>query len=273
MNDLLSSLVEMVVSEKIDSIHAGLPAKIVKYDPKTQKATVQPLIKYKDRSSDTDPNGLKDMPVIQNIPVIHPSAGTAIVSFPVQVGDIVALMFCSRSIDNFIISNGVDPVDPQDYRVFHADDCYAVLGLYPFSKALGSHPSDLEVRMNSGKANECKVALKPNGDVVVTTPAKFIVNAESNVEINTSADALVNVSGNAEINVSGSTTLTSNGTTINSETTINGNTTVNGNVSINGNQNISGNSTASDHISGGKSGKSHTHGGVSSGGSQTAPPT
>ena len=273
MNDLLSSLVEMIMSDRINSIHAGLPARIVKYDPQTQKATVQPIIQYKDRSSGNDPEGLKDRPVIQNVPVIHPSAGTAIVSFPVAVGDIVALMFCSASIDNFLISDGSKQIDPQDYRQFHTDDCYAVLGLYPFSKALGSHPSDLEVRMNSGKANECKVALKPNGDVVVTTPAKFIVNAESNVEINTSADALVNVSGNAEIKVDGSTTLTSNGTTVNSETTINGNTTINGDVTLNGNQNTSGTSTASDHISGGKSGKSHTHGGVTSGGSQTAPPT
>lgn len=198
MNDLLSSLVEMVVSERVSSIHAGLPAKIVKYDPKTQKATVQPLIKYKDRSSDTDPDGLKDMPVIQNIPVIHPSAGTAIVSFPVQVGDIVALMFCSRSIDNFLISDGSRPIDPQDYRQFHTDDCYAVLGLYPFSKALGSHPSDLEVRMNSGTPKEVKIALNPEGEVVITSPTNTIVNSTSTVQVNTET-AIVTASDSVTI--------------------------------------------------------------------------
>ncbi len=195
---MFEDLMELIVQSKIESIHAGLPAKIVKYDPQTQKATVQPLIKYRDRSGDADPNGLKDLPVIQNIPVIHPSAGTAIVSFPVQVGDIVALMFCSQSIDNFTISDGVTPVDPQDYRSFHVDDCYAVLGLYPFSKALGSHPSDLEIRMNSGTSNEVKIALNPAGELIITSPTNVIVNATDNVEVNTTT-ATINASDSVTI--------------------------------------------------------------------------
>lgn len=221
MNDLLSSLVEMIMSDRINSIHAGLPARIVKYDPQTQKATVQPIIQYKDRSSGNDPEGLKDRPVIQNIPVIHPSAGTAIVSFPVAVGDIVALMFCSASIDNFLISDGSRQIDPQDYRQFHTDDCYAVIGLYPFSKALGSHPSDLEVRMNSGTANECKVALKPSGDVVVTTPTKLIVDAAQEVTVNTEV---------ANINASDSVTIDSPQTTCTGELRVDGGVSIGSDV-------------------------------------------
>lgn len=48
--------------------------------------------------------------------------------------------------------------------------------------------------------------------------------------------------------------------------------TINGNVDINGNLNVSGDSSASDHISGGVSGKSHTHGGVTTGGGSTGGP-
>lgn len=178
-------LIELICQTRIETIHAGLPALVVKYDPNTQKATVQPLIKYRDRSAGFDDQGLKDMPVIQGVPIIHPSTGTAIISFPVKEGEtIVALMFCSRSIDTFTLSDGKRPVDPQDFRVFDVNDCYGILGLYPFSKALGSHPSDLEIRMNSGTGNEVKIALKPNGDLVVTSPTKVITNSPI-TEVNT----------------------------------------------------------------------------------------
>lgn len=225
-------LIELIVKTNIEGMLAGIPAKIVKYDPVTQKATVQPIIKYRDRSFEADPKGLADRPVIQNIPVIHPSAGTAIVSFPVQVGDIVALMFCSSSIDTFLLSDGSSTVDPQDFRSYHQDDCYAVLGLYPFSKALGSHPSDLEVRMNSGTENECKVALKPNGDVVITSPTKVIVNATNEVEVNT-IKATVNAEDEVIVNTATATVNASDSVTIDSpQTTVTGELRVDGGVSV-----------------------------------------
>jgi len=49
--------------------------------------------------------------------------------------------------------------------------------------------------------------------------------------------------------------------------------TIKGNVDIDGNLDITGDSTASDHISGSISGNSHVHGGVQSGGSNTAGPS
>ncbi len=231
-NYTFDKLVELICQSKIEGIHAGLPAKVVKYDPKTQKATVQPLIKYKDRSSGADDNGLKDMPVIQGVPVIHPSAGTAIVAFPVKVGDVVALMFSSRSIDTFTLSDGATPVDPQDFRSFHVDDCYAIPGLYPFSKALGSHPDDLEIRMNSGSTNEVKIALKPNGDLVVTSPTKVVVNAENDVEVNTAT---------ATVNASDSVTIDS------PQTTCTGDLRVDGEVSSGGDMVTDAGSSANSH--------------------------
>lgn len=59
----------------------------------------------------------------------------------------------------------------------------------------------------------------------------------------------------------------------NGEVIINADTiTMNGNVNINGNLTVSGESTSSDHISGGISGSSHTHGGVTTGGGSTSTP-
>jgi len=226
-------LIELICQTRIETIPAGLPALVVKYDPETQKATVQPLIKYRDRSADFDDQGLKDMPVIQGVPIIHPSTGTAIVSFPVIEGEtIVALMFCSRSIDTFTLSDGTKPVDPKDFRVFDVNDCYGIPGLYPFSKALGTHPSDLEIRMNSGTANEVKIALKPNGDLVITSPTKVVVNATDEVVVNTTK-ATVNAEDEVIVNTATATVNASDSVTIDSpQTTITGELRVDGGVSV-----------------------------------------
>lgn len=71
--------------------------------------------------------------------------------------------------------------------------------------------------------------------------------------------------------ITGLNNVTINGTTtINGDTTINGNTNISGNTTIGGDNTVSGNVTASDCISGGISGKGHTH--TDSMGGTTTPP-
>ena len=257
-----SDLIEDIVNNYLSELHTSLPARIVTYDHATQNASVLPLIKrrYFDAGNNTD--GLVDMPIIEGVPVIFPSANTGILTFPIKQGDIVLLVFCERSIDNWVFSDGSEPVDPQDLRKHNYSDAFCIPGLYPFSKALGSHETDTVLRFNVGTANENKISLKPNGDVQIDTPAKLIVNATSNVEITTQADAIVNVSGNADVNVTGSTTVDSNGVTVNSSTS-----TFNGDVQVNGTL-----TATTDVIGGGKSLKTHTHSGVTPGSGTSGPP-
>ena len=171
----IADLIQIIVDHNLESLFTGLPAKIIKYDPTSQKATVQSLIKRRDRDADDNAkDGLKDMALIQGVPVIFPSAGNGILSFPVKVGDTVLLVYCARSTDNFVYSDGTTPVDPKDFRFHDYNDCFAIPGLYPFKKALGSHPSDVVLRANVGTGSECSIALKPSGDIVATSPTKII---------------------------------------------------------------------------------------------------
>lgn len=67
-------------------------------------------------------------------------------------------------------------------------------------------------------------------------------------------------SGEIIINTQGQVVITaSGGVVINAKTTINEETTINAKTTINGDLTISGTSSASDHMSGGTSGKNHTH--------------
>jgi len=200
----LPDLVEAIVEHSLWDLHTCLPAKIVTIDYEQQKATVQPLIKERNRDAKANDKGLQDMPVIQGVPVIFPSANTGILTFPIKAGDIVLVVFSERSVDNFVFSDGVNPVDPDDFRKHNYTDAFCIAGLYPFKKALGIHPSDAVLRMNVDTANECKIALAPSGDVTITTPTKLIVNATNEVEINTKT---------ANINASESVTIDSPQTT------------------------------------------------------------
>lgn len=238
-----ADLTEMIFYDLVQNWYQAIPAKVIKYDAKQQKATVQPLIKYRDRTAGVSAKGLVDMPVIQGVPVVFAGTDECIISLPVKVGSTVLLHFSSRSIDNFLVSDGKATVDPQDLRIFDISDCFAIpLAPIPFQKALGSHTSDVEIRMNSGKANEVKLSLKANGDLVIDSPTKVIVNAESNVEVNTQA--------NAVINVEGTTTLTSGGlvTIDTGNTTITGNLRVDGGVSVGSDVETDAGFSANNHV-------------------------
>lgn len=75
--------------------------------------------------------------------------------------------------------------------------------------------------MNSGTANECKVALKPSGDVVITTPTKLIVDAAQEVTVNTEV---------ANINASDSVTIDSPQTTCTGELRVDGGVSIGSDV-------------------------------------------
>ena len=230
MQDLMTDMVESAIGYHLEDLHTLLPARIVEIDYKTRKVSVQPSIKKKKRDGDNDAKGLQDMAIIQNIPLIVPAIKLAIIRLPIKVGDEVLVGFFERSVDTYLYSDGATPVDPKDYRRHDYNDAVAIVGLNTFSNALEMHPEDLVIKMNATQANECTISFKPNGDVVVDTPAKFIVNATGNVEVNTSADAIVNASGNMTATIGGDTTIDCGQTTITGEVRIDGGLSVGSDV-------------------------------------------
>lgn len=230
MQDLMTNMVENAISYHLEDLHTLLPARIVEIDYKTRKVSVQPSIKKKKRDGDNDAKGLQDMAIIQNIPLIVPASKLAIISIPAKVGDEVLVGFFERSVDTYLFSDGATPVDPKDYRRHDYNDAVAIVGLNTFQNALEMHSEDLVIKMNATQANECTISLKPNGDVVVDTPAKFIVNATGNVEVNTSADAIVNASGNMTATIGGDTTIDCGQTTITGDLRVDGEVSSGGDV-------------------------------------------
>ena len=210
------------------------------------KVDVQPSVKNLYKSG-----AVEEHPPILGVPVMFPASKTSSFTFPINIGDTVLCVFASKSIDNFKLGSGA-PTIPNDYRRFDKRDAIAIPGLFPFSASINS-PSkhtwthstqDAVVAHNLGTGNEVEVRLKANGDCVVSTNQKVIVNCQ---------DAVVN-STTVDVNASSMTVDVPNSTWT-------GNITLNGNLTQTGTYTLAGITM-----------NTHKHTGVSTGPSQTGGP-
>lgn len=131
----------------IADVHTALPGRIDVYDPETQKADIKPLIQRRVIGEDGT-ELVEELPVLPQVPVVFPRVAGAFITFPINAGDHVLLLFNERSIDNFIAGDGAD-TDPDEYRMHDLGDAVAVLGFYPDSKALAQADLDTE-RLTAG---------------------------------------------------------------------------------------------------------------------------
>jgi len=190
--DVLRAAMDAAVS----NLHTSIPAEVVSYDETVQKVSVQPMIRraYEDESGTRQ---VENLPIVNDVPVIMPGAGGYRITFPIAVGDTVALFFCQASIDKWLKQGGL--VDPLDDRKHTLNDAFAVPGLKPFSSALNDAPTDRmsvgydggatieidtsEIRLGSNSASEL-LALKSDVQAIVdlltgagTPPDKWVVVA------------------------------------------------------------------------------------------------
>jgi hypothetical protein len=115
-----------------------------------------------------------------------PSSSTAALTFPVNVGDPVLLIYSMRSMDTWKRGTG-RPLLPNDNRKFDKRDCVAIPGVWPFGQSINNpskriwehNTGDLVIANNLGTGNENEVRLKPNGDIVINTNQNVEVNCNN----------------------------------------------------------------------------------------------
>lgn len=126
---------------------------------------------------------------ILSVPVLMPGGANTLISFPVEAGDTVMLVFSQRSMDNFKIGAG-QPTMPNDARKFQAEDAVAIPGLFPFSKS-SNRPSirkyphnprtDLVIAHNISSGTEVMIQLQNTGNMIVNTEQAVTVNCKTGV--------------------------------------------------------------------------------------------
>lgn len=112
----------------MQQLHVAMPGKVEVYSETTHLADVQPLVKTRTTQS---PLPAKDLPIIPNVPVIHPRCTKGAVIVPLAAGDLVTLIFSDRALDTWKASLGSKPAEPGNNRRHHLSDCWAIPGGYP----------------------------------------------------------------------------------------------------------------------------------------------
>lgn len=223
-------------------LFTNIPARVMNVDKYQSECVidVQPII------ADIRPadNLVDKFPMILDVPVLIYSGGGAVVTVPIQVGDIVQLEVNMRNIQNWLDGSTDEIVLPSDSGAFNLNDCVAKPCVYSKTNNPNPNPEDLELRFNNSI-----VRLKQDGNITISTGGNITVEQAVNIEVNNSGNTTVNTSGSSSVNVGGTTTLTSAGsvTIDTSSTTITGSLRVDGSISSGGDVSVDSGQTLATH--------------------------
>ncbi len=236
----LSEFIQDGVEFATKQMNTAIPGVVVTVRQSLHQMTVdvQPTVSFV-----TDDDEAVDRPVVLNVPIHFPTSKKSGMTFPVEPGDPVLLVYSMRNMDSWKRGQGAESAIPTDKRKFDRRDCVAIPGVMPFSqspndpaKHTHDHDSkDTVMYSNLGDGNEVEVRLKPDGNLIIHAPVKVTVytkdaevNADNSTTVNTQT-ATVNADTSVEVNTSTATVNASSNVLVNSpDSVFTGNVTVTG---------------------------------------------
>jgi hypothetical protein len=194
--DMLDVL-ELFERRLLDNIHTAMPGRIERYDPATQRADVQPLVRRRVPKADTDQREwvYEELPLIPSVRVLHPRGGGAFVHLPIATGDTVLLVFCETGIGHWEAGDG-SISDAGDERRHHLAHAVAIPGMYPAAKnidAASGAPGERElmVGFEGGaviRVRRPKLTDPAPNTVVIETTAQVVLGGEAGAQFMARAD-------------------------------------------------------------------------------------
>lgn len=139
-----ADLIARGIAKRVNDIQVALPGRVEAYNALTQQAEVQPLLQ--DAYNDSDNDGERTVirrPKITSVPVCFPGSGAFRITWPVNPGDTVLLVFSSSSLDTWLAVGG--EVDPGDDRHHNISDAMAIPGLFDFAHVPTQAPTNAMV--------------------------------------------------------------------------------------------------------------------------------
>lgn len=148
----LTTVITDHIQSHLDELHTAMPARVERYDPARQEVDVKPLIK--DAWPDEEATmGIRpvEYPVIPGVPVLFPGAGAFRITWPINRGDGVLLVFSEVALDIWKNSLANTIVDPQAYWRHHIADAMALPGLNPFTRPwTGASTTEMTIGVDGG---------------------------------------------------------------------------------------------------------------------------
>ena len=176
-----------------DAIHrnqmelwTAMPGMVQAVESDGQFVDIVPLL----RLADYDEDGKleeTDAVVIPAVPVCHPQGGGFFVSVPIAVGDIMLIVFCMRSVDQFLAQakkGELRYISVGDQRMHQTNGALALpLGPAPGPSLLQDVSStDMVIgRDSSAGGSIAQLRLKADGSIELDAPSGMTVNGDLDV--------------------------------------------------------------------------------------------
>lgn len=135
----IQELISQAIESRLGDIYTALPGRIEKYYPATQTADVAPTIKRPIPTREGDIR-LEDLPVCPNVPVCFPRGGLVSISWKLNRGDHVVLLFSTLSLAQWRKSGKTSA--PGDLRLHHLGNALAIPALAPNAGAFSQARAD-----------------------------------------------------------------------------------------------------------------------------------
>lgn len=139
----MEELIKAVINNSLRDVWTSIPAEVVSFDTKTNKASVKPLCRRPDLIAPTDAN--YDLPVdisklsYTSLPIIYSvmvkmlitNGGDTYINMPIKKGDKGMLMFTSLPINEYVKTSGAE-YSPTTGTYHDLNNAYFVPGIIPF---------------------------------------------------------------------------------------------------------------------------------------------
>lgn len=161
--ELEDAIFEMIIGE-IAKVRTVTPGKVTSYDPATQRATVQPILRGRYVDEDSLEIVTTRPPLLSHVPVWWPGSNASTLYAPLEAGDDVMLIISDRALDEWKASDNSD-LTPQDMRRFDLTDAVALPGRKSLPTGLGGKVFFGEPSLTGARfvIDDGKVALGASG--------------------------------------------------------------------------------------------------------------
>jgi hypothetical protein len=143
----LSQLIKQAIDNRLLDMHTALIAIVESYDAEKQQVNATPVLRRRIQKF-TGGWVREQLPMLCDVPVLFPRAGGFFISFPIQQGDFVQLLFNEVSIDDWL--NDATSTIAHNER-FSLQGAIAIPGIFPSAKALvEAHKTNLVLGQEQG---------------------------------------------------------------------------------------------------------------------------
>lgn len=153
----LERVIQTAIDTSLKETHTALPAVVQSVDYENQLIEAQPTIQ---RKIDGVPTNL---PLLVDVPLRFYKSSDFSITIPVREGDHVLIIFAERSIDTWLIADGIQ--DPNDIRRHSLSDGFAIPMMFSQEEKITSFDTkNIEIRTTN---KDGFIALTPDGDVLL----------------------------------------------------------------------------------------------------------